>query len=129
MSFGLTQKNITMKLQTNLFKRYFHSSNEKLIAIIENAHLYRNETVAVAKELLEGRDLEFEFVKNCARSLMHERLELYFGNFDIYNDEMKIPTSEFLAKEEVLEIFEEEYFNFLNNRNSFRPDMRQYQAA
>ena len=118
-----------MKLRTNLFKRYFHSSNEKLIAIIENAHLYRYETVAVAKELLEGRNLEFEFVKSCARSLMHESLELYFGNFDIYNDEMEIPTSEFLSKEEVLEIFEDEYFNFMNNRNSFRPDMRQYQAA
>ncbi len=118
-----------MKLQTNLFKRYFHSSNEKLIAIIENAHLYRSETVAVAKELLEGRDLEFEFVKNCARSLMHEKLELYFGNFDIYNDEMEIPLSEFLSKEEILEIFEAEYHNFLSIRDSFRNDMRQYQAA
>jgi len=118
-----------MKLQTNLFKRYFHSSNEKLISIIENANLYPIETLAVAKELLEGRGLEFEFIKNCARSLMHERLELYFGNFDIYNDEMEIPTSEFLSKEEVLEVFDDEYQNYLNNRNSFRPDMRQYQAA
>ena len=118
-----------MKLQTNLFKKYFYSSNEKLIAIIENAHNYRSETIAVAKELLEGRALEFEFVKNCARSLMHEKLELYFGNFDIYNDEMEIPLSEFLSEEEVLEIFEDEYQNFLSNRNSFRSDMNQYQAA
>jgi hypothetical protein len=118
-----------MKTRTNLYKRYFHSSNEKLIAIIENAHLYRNETVAIARELLEGRALEMEFVINCARSLMHEKLETYFGSFDIYNDEFEIPTSEFLTEEEVLEIFDEEYHNYLNNRNSFRLDMSQYQAA
>jgi len=118
-----------MKTQTNLYKRYFYSSNEKLIAIIENANLYQIETVDVAKEILEGRALESEFIKSCASSLMHERLEHFFGNFNIWNDELEIPTSEFLSEKEVHEIFEIEYNSYLNDREDFGLDMKVYQAA
>ena len=44
-----------MKSTNHLFKKYFYHSNENLIAIVENPHLYQKETVEVAKELLEGR--------------------------------------------------------------------------
>lgn len=118
-----------MRTHNDLFKRYFHSSNEKLIAIIENGSLYRNETVTVANEILKDRALEFEFVKNCARSLMHERLENYFSNFNIWNDDLEIPKSVFLSDKEVLEIFEIKYNIYLNDREDFGLDMKVYQAA
>lgn len=117
-----------MKSTNHLFKKYFYHSDEKLIAIVENAQLYQQETVEVAKELLEGRAPDPTFIKECARKLMHERLRIYFGNFSIWNDELEIPTSEFLTETEVLRIFEIEYDNFLELRIDFGLDMNQYQA-
>lgn len=118
-----------MKTQTNLFNRYFHSSNEKLIAIIENANRYQSETVEVAKEILHDRALDIDIIKSSARSLMQERLEHFFGNFNIWSDDLEIPKSEFLSEEEVLEIFELEYNSYLNDREDFGLDMNVYQAA
>ena len=117
-----------MKSTNHLFKKYFYHSDKNLIAIIENAHLYQKETVEVAKELLEGRNPDQAFIKDCARQLMHERLRTYFGNFSIWNDELEVPTSEFLSEKEVLRIFEIEYDNFLELRIDFGLDMNQYQA-
>lgn len=118
-----------MKSTNHLFKKYFHHSNEQLIAIVENAYLYQKETVGVAKELLEGRGPDQAFIKDCARKLMHERLRIYFGNFSIWNDELEIPKSEFLAEKEVRRIFKIEYDNFLELRIDFGLNMNQYQAT
>lgn len=117
-----------MKSANHLFKKYFHHSNKELIAIVENAHLYQKETVEVAKELLEGKAPDQTFIKDCARQLMHQQLKTYFGNFSIWNDELEVPTSEFLSEKEVLRIFEIEYDNFLELRIDFGLDMNQYQA-
>jgi hypothetical protein len=117
-----------MKSTNHLFKKYFYHSDEKLITIVENAHLYQKETVEVAKELLEGRAPDQTFIKECARKLMHERLRVYFGNFSIWNDELEIPKSEFLSEKEVRKVFEIEYDNFLELRIDFGLDMNQYQA-
>lgn len=117
-----------MKSTNHLFKKYFYHSNEQLIAIVENVHLYQEATIEVAKELLEGRAPDQVFIKECARKLMHERLRIYFGNFSIWNDELKIPKSEFLSEKEVRRIFEIEYDNFLELRIDFGLDMNQYQA-
>lgn len=117
-----------MKSTNHLFKKYFYHSDKELIAVIENARLYQTETVEVAKELLEGRAPDQTFIKDYARELMHERLRIYFGNFSIWNDELEVPTSEFLSEKEVLRIFEIEYDNFLELRIDFGLDMNQYQA-
>ena len=117
-----------MKSTNHLFKKYFHHSDKELIAIIENEPLFQKETVEVAKELLEGRVPDQTFITDCAKQLMHERLKNYFGKFSIWNDELEIPTSEFLSEKEVLQIFEIEYNNFLELRNDFGLDMKQYQA-
>ena len=117
-----------MKSTNHLFKKYFYHSDENLITIVEDAHLYQKETVEVAKELLDGRKPDPTFIKNCARQLMHERLKTYFGKFSIWNDKLEIPTSEFLSEKEVLRVFEIEYNNFLELRIDFGLDMNQYQA-
>lgn len=117
-----------MKSTNHLFKKYFYHSDEQLIAILENAHLYQKETAEVAKELLEGRAPDKAFINDCAHKLMHERLRIYFGNFRIWNDELEIPKSEFLSEKEVRKIFEIEYDNFLGLRIDFGLDMNQYQA-
>jgi hypothetical protein len=118
-----------MKSTNHLFKKYLHHSNENLIAIVENPNLYQKETVEVAKELLEGRAPDQASIQDCARQLMHKRLKIYFGNFSIWNDELEIPTSEFLLEKEVQRIFEIEYDNFLELRMDFGLDMNQYQAV
>jgi hypothetical protein len=118
-----------MKSTNHLFKKYFYHSNENLIAIVENPHLYQKETVEVAKELLEGRAPDQASIQDCARQLMHERLRIYFRNFSIWNDKLKIPASEFLSEKQVKRIFEIEYNNFLELRMDFGLDMNQYQAV
>ena len=117
-----------MKSTKHLFKKYFYHSDKDLIAIVENAHLSQHETVEVAKELLEGRAPDQAFIRDCARKLMHERLRIYFGNFSIWNDELEVPTSDFLSEKEVHKVFEIEYDNFLELRIDFGLDMNQYQA-
>lgn len=117
-----------MNSTNQLFKKYFYHSNEQLIAMIENSHLYQEETLKVVKELLEGRAPEPDFITKCASKLMHQKLQVYFGNFNIWHDELEVPTSEFLSKKEVLRIFEIEYNNFLELRIDFGLDMNQYQA-
>lgn len=113
----------------NFFKQYFYSSNKQLIAIIEQSEDFQKEAASVAKELLEGREVDMESIHNHARSIMHERLKIYFGCFNIYQDKLEIPESEFLTESEVFEIFSIEYDNYLEDRNSFRLDMNQYRAA
>jgi len=113
----------------SLFHRYLNSSNEKLIVIIDQSHLYQPKTVETVRAILEDRNLDTELVKNIARSLMQEQLEHFFGNYNIWNDELKLPKSEFLTEEEVLEIFEIEFDNYQNDRLDFSADLNMYMAA
>ena len=68
----------------SVYNRYVNSSNEKLIVIIEHAHLYLPTTVENVKFILAERNLDTEFVKDIARSLMHEDLEHFFKNYNIW---------------------------------------------
>lgn len=113
----------------SLYHRYLNSSNEKLIVIIEQSHLYQTATVENVRAILEDRKLETVFVKNIARSLMHEHLEHFFGNYNIWSDELTLPKSEFLTEDEVLEIFEIEFDNFQMDRLDFSADLNMYMAA
>ena len=114
---------------TSLYQRYINSSNEKLIVIMDNEKLYLPKTVEVVKAILEERKLDKEFVKKIATSLMHEQLEHFFGSYNIWSDELILPTSKFLTEEEVLEIFEIEFDNYQKDRLDFSADLNMYMAA
>jgi len=113
----------------SLYRRYLNSSNEKLIVIIEQSHLYQPKTVETVMEILQERNLDSHLVKNIARSLMHEHLDHFFGNYNIWSDELTLPESEFLTEDEVLEIFEIEFDNYQNDRLDFSADLNMYMAA
>jgi len=113
----------------SFYRRYLNSSNEKLIVIIENENHYLPKTVEVVKAILEERKLDTEFVKNIARSLMHEKLDHFFGNYNIWSDELVLPKSKFLTEAEVLEVFELEFDNYQNDRLDFSADLNMYMAA
>jgi len=117
-----------MKTQS-LYHRYLNSSNEKLIVIIEHSHLYLPQTVETVRVIFKERKLDEDLVKNIARSLMHESLEHFFGNYNIWSEELRLPKSKFLTEDEVLEIFEVEFENYQMDRLHFSSDLNMYMAA
>ena len=108
------------------YERYLQKDNEALVRVLESPEDYQNEVLLVAREILDDRQIPFEQLQNLARDFQRKQISNMLNTLDPLNDELRIPYSYFLNREEVKELLQEEFKKFLSDKDAFRFDVWKY---
>ena len=109
-----------------LKERYNEEDNVTLISILENSDNYTSECISVVQEILNNRDFDPHFQKNVAESLMRDKIKKMLDTFDPINEKIKLPESNFLNDEEIIEILKEEFEKFIETKEALKFDVWKY---
>ena len=110
----------------NLKERYSKEDNIVLINIIENPGAYTKECVSVVEEILVSRDLDEHYLTATAESLLREKIKVILDKFDPYNDKLKIPESQYIDDEHIMEILKEEFNLWMETKEALKFDVWKY---
>ena len=77
-------------------------------------------------EILKERKLSHEEILALASEIQRERMVKMLNELDPLNDELIIPTSFFLARVDLKEMLQEEFEQFIQNKEGFRFNVWQY---
>ena len=110
----------------SLQKRFSKKSNIELIQIIESADSYTSQAIDVAKDELRSRQLKPHVLQELAIQVHREKFRKMLDAFDPLNDQLQLPKSLLLGREELQELLKEEFEYFMDQREGFRFDVWQY---
>lgn len=109
-----------------LYERYLHKTSEELVEVIEAKENFQPEIPKIALEILKERNLPHEQILKLSTDFQRARIVKMLNELDPLNDELTIPTSFFLGKEDIKELLRNEFEKFIQNKEGFRFDVWQY---
>jgi len=113
-------------LGVNHYQRYLQKDTSELVKVIETPEDYQPEVIKIAKEILEDRKLPQEELHSMAAELQRDRIIKMLNNLDPINDELIAPQSFFLSPEEIKTMLQEEFAQFIKDKEGFRFDVWKY---
>lgn len=97
-----------------------------LITIIEDAENYTKECVELAAHELADRNVEREEVIQCASEIAREKIRHDLKSFSPLNDEIEMPKSFILQRDEILEVLKSEFYEMQERRQALDVDVLKY---
>lgn len=110
----------------NLEQKYSEKSVEFLVRILEFPSEYTPEALQAAAAVLRSRNVMEATIKEVASNLLKTRLLDYFENFSVINDELTLPTSNILSREEVVPVFTQLFEEWKKENDDMIPDSWKY---
>ncbi len=110
----------------DLRKKFAAKDTPTLVGILETPGAYTPEAHVVAEEELYSRLIPRPELKQIATDFVRKIAQEEMNRLDPLNDELVLPKSHFLEKEEVKSIYLEELNALMKRKDGFRFDVWQY---
>ncbi len=109
-----------------LEERYSAVDIKDLMEIIENKDNYTAECVNVVINEFKSRSIIKESIEKIAEDIIRVKFSDFLGKFDPYNSKIKIFESNFLSKEQVMDIQKQEFDKWMEKREALEFDVWKY---
>ncbi len=109
-----------------LEEQYNNKPLEVLVEIVERSEGYTTEAMRAVATALKERKVTPDALKAVAEELLKQQIHDYLENFSVINDELSLPSSNILAKEEVVTIFKEIFLQWKQENDDMIPDGFKY---
>ena len=109
-----------------LRERYSGKNLDFFVRMLECPEDYTPEALQAAAQELKERNVTGEALKAIAVELLKDKLLDYFENFSVINDELTLPNSNILSKEEVMPVFIELFEEWKAENDDRIPDNWKY---
>jgi hypothetical protein len=110
----------------SLREKYFEASNETLIKIIEEPEDYTKECIQTISNILKERRIPQEEMSSIAREFMTERIREIVKKFSPFNGQIHLPFSNFIPREERMEILQTEFKEWMMRKGDMEIDVYKY---
>ena len=107
-------------------EHYQKADLQTLVETIETPDDYTDEAVEAAINELESREVDDEDVRLIALNILTQKARGMLQSFSPVNDELTLPTSYFLKRDEVVKIFKREFDAHVERRQQMTPDSWSY---
>lgn len=113
-------------MKCNLAEKYKSADLQELVMVVETAENYTPECVKIVIAELLSRHADKELLIQLASEITRTKIKEMLDGFSPLNGKLIPPKSHLLEEAEVLEIFREEYAEFISRRDDLSPDVWAY---
>ena len=110
----------------SLRKRYAAKTSKTLVSVLEQPEDFSKEAYAVAEEELFSRELSEDHIHELAMEVNREKILKILRSYNVFEEELHIPSSRFLSKSEHHELVKEAFDQVFSDRDAFGFDVMQY---